>query len=94
MKARYGVNSMPETGENVAADFSVSRKGQDSFTVRSQAKAATAQENDRLAREITSVAIPRREGDPVIANRDSTRAPPVSRRLPASARHSGKRAER
>ena len=70
MKAQYGVDSMPETGENVAEDFRISRQDQDAFAVRSQNKAAAAQENGRLAREITPVAIPQRKGDPVIVARD------------------------
>ena len=70
MKAQYGVDSMPETGENVAADYQVSRNDQDAFAVRSQAKAAMAQENGRLAMEITAVSIPQRKGDPVIVDRD------------------------
>jgi len=70
MKAQYGVDSMPETGENVAEDFSVSREDQDRFALASQAKAAEAQANGRLAREITPVTIPQRKGDPVIVDRD------------------------
>jgi len=70
MKAQYGVDSMPETGENVAEEFSISRADQDAFAVRSQAKAAAAQENGRLAREITPVTIPQRKGDPVVVSRD------------------------
>ena len=70
MKAQYGVDSMPETGENVAEDFVVSREDQDAFAVRSQAKAAAAQENGRLAREITPVTIPQRKGDPVVVAKD------------------------
>ncbi|MCX5514782.1 3-oxoadipyl-CoA thiolase [Kaistia algarum] len=70
MKAQYGVDSMPETGENVAEDFAVSRVDQDAFAVRSQAKAAAAQENGRLAREITPVTIPQRKGDPIVVDRD------------------------
>ncbi len=70
MKKMYGVDSMPETGENVAEDFSVSREDQDAFAVRSQSKAAAAQENGRLAKEITPVAIPQRKGDPVVVDRD------------------------
>ncbi len=70
MKKQYGVDSMPETGENVAEDYKVSREDQDGFAVRSQAKAATAQENGRLAKEITSVTIPQRKGDPVIVGKD------------------------
>jgi acetyl-CoA acyltransferase len=70
MKAQYGVDSMPETGENVAEDFGISRKDQDAFAFRSQAKAAAAQENGRLAREITPVTIPQRKGEPVVVERD------------------------
>jgi len=70
MKKQYGVDSMPETGENVAADFHVSREDQDAFAVRSQAKAAAAQANGRLAKEIVSVTIPQRKGEPVIVDRD------------------------
>ncbi len=70
MKKQYGVDSMPETGENVAADFHVSREDQDAFAVRSQAKAAAAQDNGRLAKEIVSVTIPQRKGEPVIVDRD------------------------
>ena len=70
MKAQYGVDSMPETGENVAEDFNISREDQDAFALRSQAKAAAAQENGRLAKEIVSVTIPQRKGDPKIVERD------------------------
>lgn len=70
MKKQYGVDSMPETGENVAAEYSVSRHDQDVFALNSQAKAAAAQENGRLAREITPVTIPQRKGDAVVVDRD------------------------
>ncbi|MDB5524136.1 MAG: Acetyl-CoA acetyltransferase [Rhizobium sp.] len=70
MKKQYGVDSMPETGENVADDFNISRADQDAFAVRSQAKAAAAQANGRLAREITPVTIPQRKGDPIVVDRD------------------------
>ena len=70
MKAQYGVDSMPETGENVAEDYKVSREDQDKFVLRSQAKAAAAQKNGRLAKEITPVTIPQRKGDPVVVERD------------------------
>jgi acetyl-CoA acyltransferase len=70
MKKQYGVDSMPETGENVAEDFKVSREDQDAFAVRSQAKAAEAQANGRLAKEITPVTIPQRKGDPVVVEKD------------------------
>ena len=70
MKAQYGVDSMPETGENVAADYGVTREAQDAFAVRSQHKAAAAQASGRLAREITPVTIPQRKGDPVVVDTD------------------------
>ena len=70
MKEQYGIDSMPETGENVAEDYQVSRHDQDAFALRSQAKAAAAQANGRLAREITPVTIPSRKGEPVIVERD------------------------
>ena len=70
MKKQYGVDSMPETGENVAADFKVSRGDQDAFALRSQEKAAAAQANGRLAREITPVSIPQKKGDPVVVEKD------------------------
>ncbi|WP_337270678.1 3-oxoadipyl-CoA thiolase [Oryzifoliimicrobium ureilyticus] len=70
MKKLYGVDSMPETGENVAEDYKISREDQDAFALRSQTKAALAQENGRLAREITPVAIPQRKGDPVVVSAD------------------------
>jgi len=70
MKKQYGVDSMPETGENVAEDFSVSRADQDAFAVRSQDKAVAAQANGRLAKEITPVTIPQRKGDAVVVSKD------------------------
>ncbi len=70
MKAQYGVDSMPETGENVAEDFGISRADQDAFAMRSQTKAAAAQANGRLAKEITAVSVPQRRGDPVVVDRD------------------------
>lgn len=70
MRAQYGVDSMPETGENVAEDFHVSREDQDAFALRSQAKAAAAQGNGRLAKEIVPVLIPQRKGEPVMVDQD------------------------
>ncbi len=70
MKAQYGVDSMPETGENVAEDFSISREDQDRFALRSQERAAIAQESGRLAKELIPVTIPQRKGDPVVVDRD------------------------
>ncbi|RTM10517.1 MAG: 3-oxoadipyl-CoA thiolase [Hyphomicrobiales bacterium] len=70
MKKQYGVDSMPETGENVAEDFSVSRADQDAFAVRSQDKAVAAQASGRLAKEITPVTIPQRKGDAIVVAKD------------------------
>lgn len=70
LKAQYGIDSMPETAENVAEDFGVSREDQDAFAYRSQQRAAKAQANGRLAKEIVSVEIPQRKGDPKIVDRD------------------------
>jgi len=70
LKKQYGIDSMPETGENVAEQFKVSRADQDAFAVRSQAKAVAAQENGRLAKEISPVTIPQRKGDPVVVEKD------------------------
>ncbi len=70
MKAQYGVDSMPETGENVAEDYKVSRADQDAFALRSQQRAVAAQRNGRLAREIVPVTIPKRKGDPVVVDAD------------------------
>jgi acetyl-CoA acyltransferase len=70
LKKQYGVDSMPETGENVAEDYQVSRADQDAFALRSQARAAAAQKNGRLAKEIVAVTIPQRKGDPTVIDRD------------------------
>jgi acetyl-CoA acyltransferase len=65
MKAKYGVDSMPETAENVATDYQISRADQDLFAVASQNKAAAAQRNGILAEEITPVVIPQKKGEAV-----------------------------
>nr|WP_295884095.1 3-oxoadipyl-CoA thiolase [uncultured Devosia sp.] len=70
MQAQYGVDAMPETGENVAREFGVSRADQDAFAARSQDKAVAAQASGRLAREIVPVAVPQKKGDPVMVDRD------------------------
>ncbi|WP_422039087.1 3-oxoadipyl-CoA thiolase [Roseibium sp.] len=70
LKRQYGIDSMPETAENVAEDFSVSRSDQDDFAFNSQRKAETAQKNGRLAEEIVPVMIPQRKGDPVLISQD------------------------
>lgn len=66
MKRQYGVDSMPETAENVAEDFKISREDQDAFALRSQTKAAAAQANGRLSQEITPVVISTRKGDVIV----------------------------
>jgi 3-oxoadipyl-CoA thiolase len=70
LKAEFGIDSMPDTAENVADEFHVSRKEQDVFAAESQRRAKLAQENGRLAAEIVPVSIPQRKGDPVIVDRD------------------------
>ncbi len=70
MKALYGVDSMPETAENVAVDYKISRADQDAFAVASQNKAAAAQASGLLAEEIIPVIIPQKKGDPVTVLHD------------------------
>ncbi|MBC6408490.1 MAG: 3-oxoadipyl-CoA thiolase [Rhodobacteraceae bacterium] len=70
MHKHYGTDSMPETAENVASDFQVTREDQDAFALRSQTRAFAAQENGRLAQEIVSVSIPQRKGNPITVERD------------------------
>jgi acetyl-CoA acyltransferase len=70
LKAQYGVDSMPETAENLAEEFQIRREDQDAFAVRSQARAAAAQASGRLAREIGPVTIPRRKGEPLVVAKD------------------------
>jgi len=70
MQAAYGTDSMPQTGQNVADDYGISREAQDAMALASQSKAAIAQANGRLAREITPVTIPQRKGDPLTVSQD------------------------
>jgi acetyl-CoA acyltransferase len=70
MKEKYGVDSMPETAENVAVEYKVSREDQDLFALASQMKAAAAQQNGTLAGEIVSVMVPQKKGDPVVVSQD------------------------
>jgi 3-oxoadipyl-CoA thiolase len=70
MKQQYGVDSMPETGENVAAEFGISRGDQDAFALRSQQKALRAQADGTLAEEIVPVTLPVRKGEPLVVDRD------------------------
>ena len=70
MQAQYGIDSMPETAENVAEEFGVSREDQDTFALRSQERAGAALASGRLAREITPVTIPQRRGNPKVIDTD------------------------
>jgi len=70
MKAKYGIDAMPETAENVAEDFKVSRGDQDAFALRSQQRALAAQSSGALAEEIVQVTIPAKKGDPVVVSKD------------------------
>jgi acetyl-CoA acyltransferase len=70
MKAKYGTDSMPETGEIVAEEFHISREDQDAFALRSQHRAAQAMRNGRLAEEIVGVPIPQKKGEPVLFSED------------------------
>ncbi|NOX40364.1 MAG: 3-oxoadipyl-CoA thiolase [Alphaproteobacteria bacterium] len=70
MKSKYGVDSMPETAENVATEFAISRADQDAFARRSQERAAAAIASGRLAQEITPVPIPQRKGPPLLFDTD------------------------
>ena len=70
MKQLYGTDSMPETAENVAMQYNVSRTDQDAFALRSQAKAAAAQSKGRLAKEIVPVSIAAKKGDALVVDRD------------------------
>lgn len=70
MKDEFGIDSMPETAENVASDYQVTREEQDRFAAESQRRAAAAQASGRLAAEIVPVTIPQRKGDPIVIERD------------------------
>ncbi|MBQ0718147.1 MAG: 3-oxoadipyl-CoA thiolase [Sulfitobacter litoralis] len=70
MKAQYGVESMPETGDNVATDYDISRADQDAFAKRSQDRWEAADKAGVFADEITPVSIPQRKGDPIVFDRD------------------------
>ncbi|UGQ45698.1 3-oxoadipyl-CoA thiolase [Massilia endophytica] len=70
MKAKYGIDSMPETAENVAEEFKVSREDQDAFALRSQQRWAAANAAGHFASEIVPVTIPQKKGDPKIVNAD------------------------
>jgi acetyl-CoA acyltransferase len=93
LKRQYGVDSMPETGENVAVDYKVSRADQDAFALRSQQRAIAAQQNGRLAEEIVPVTIPQRKQASIIVDTDEHPRADTSlealSRLPAPFREGG-----
>jgi acetyl-CoA acyltransferase len=70
MKAQYGVDSMPETAENVATDFGIEREAQDRMALASQLKAVAAQKSGFFDAEITPVSVPQKKGDPVSVTKD------------------------
>src|SRR5690606_34098777 len=70
MQKQYGIDSMPETAENVADQFGISREDQDAFALRSQQRTAAAQAAGILAEEITPVTVPQRRGDALVVDKD------------------------
>ena len=70
MKEKYGVDSMPETAENVATEFKIEREAQDRMALASQTKAVAAQKAGHLAREIVAVTIPQKKGDAIVVEHD------------------------
>ena len=70
MKATHGIDSMPETAENVAEEYQIERRDQDAYACRSQRRAAAAIEDGRLTSEITPVMVPQRKSDPIAVERD------------------------
>ena len=86
MKQQYGVDSMPETAENVAREFGIGREAQDSMALASQRKAAAAQEAGFFDAEITAVTIPQKKGDPLVLRKDE---PPRATSMEALARLQG-----
>ena len=83
LKAQYGVDSMPETGENVAEVYGISRQDQDRFALGSQQKAAAAEVSGRLAKEIEPVIVPQRKGDSLTVARDEHPRPTTLEKLAA-----------
>jgi acetyl-CoA acyltransferase len=93
LESRFGAESMPETGENVAEEFQISRADQDAFALRSQQRAGRAVAAGRLAREIVPVSVPQRRGEPVQVEQDEHPRPDTTldalARLPAPFREGG-----
>jgi acetyl-CoA acyltransferase len=78
LQQQYGIDSMPETAENVAEQFDIDRQSQDSFAARSHALAAAARDSGRLAEEIVAVTIPQRKGEPLVVEHDEHIRPETS----------------
>jgi 3-oxoadipyl-CoA thiolase len=78
MREMYGVDSMPETAENVALEYHIARADQDAFALRSQQRAAAAIAAGRLAQEIVPVTVPRAKGEPLVVTRDEQPRPETS----------------
>ncbi|WP_299600634.1 3-oxoadipyl-CoA thiolase [uncultured Tateyamaria sp.] len=78
MKAEYGIDSMPQTADNVAADWQVEREAQDAFAAQSQTRWAAAHETGAFAEEIAPVTIPQRKGDPLVVDTDEHPRPGTS----------------
>jgi len=93
LEQKFGVDSMPETGENVAAQFRVSREDQDKFALRSQQRTAAAQARGFFDSELTPVEIPQRKGKPIVVARDEHPRPETTleqlARLPTPFRANG-----
>jgi acetyl-CoA C-acetyltransferase len=93
LKAQYGTDSMPETGENVAEEFKVSREDQDAFAYRSQQRAEAARQAGRLAEQIEPIEIPRRKAEPIVFDTDEHPRPETSleklAKLPTPFRENG-----
>jgi acetyl-CoA acyltransferase len=70
LKTKYGTESMPETGENVAEEYKISREDQDAFALRSHQRASAAINDGRMAEEIVGVPVPQKKGDPVFVDKD------------------------
>jgi acetyl-CoA acyltransferase len=70
LKAKYGTESMPETGENVAEEYKISREDQDAFALRSHQRASAAIQEGRMAEEIVGVPVPQKKGDPISVEKD------------------------
>jgi acetyl-CoA acyltransferase len=92
IERQYGIDSMPETAENLAAEHGIARADQDAFAARSHARALAAQASGRFAREVVPVEVPARKGPPTIVGRDEHPRETSPRRWPPCARPSARAA--